>query len=145
MASARRAPPQQLAFINGPSRSAGKARAPGTMTSDSVAEQAAPASTACQKPEFAQFHRLNDAYRAKFRIPFIVCARRHTKDSILRQFRARLQNDPATETKAALSENLPHCRAAARSAGRGRRSARGTLGACPTHVLDTAAAHLRPA
>ena len=54
--------------------------------------------------EFATFHRLNDAYRTKFSMPFIVCVRRHGKESILRQFEKRLTNDAASEQKAALGE-----------------------------------------
>ena len=50
------------------------------------------------------FQRLSDAYRQKFHIPFILCVRRHTKDSILRQYGRRLQNTPEAELETALSE-----------------------------------------
>src|SRR6185503_8655110 len=43
--------------------------------------------------EFDRFSRLNAAYRQKFGLPFIVCVRRHTRDSVLRQFERRLKND----------------------------------------------------
>jgi len=88
------APPQQLAFINGHPDLAGKAARAGTMTSDSVAEQASAGLDRLSGNRVRAIPSLNDAYRAKFRIPFIVCVRRHTKDSILRQFERRLQNDP---------------------------------------------------
>ena len=42
----------------------------------------------------------------KFGIPFIICVRRHTKDSILRQFERRLQNTAEAEQAAALNEIL---------------------------------------
>jgi predicted ATPase len=53
--------------------------------------------------QFAQFHQLNDAYRQKFKMPFIICVRRHGKDSILRHFERRLQNATTDEPEAALS------------------------------------------
>ena len=37
-------------------------------------------------------------------MPFIVCVRRHGKDSILREFERRLGNDAAAEREAALGE-----------------------------------------
>ncbi len=64
----------------------------------------APASTGSRRRNTRAFHRLNAAYREKFGIPFIVCVRRHTKDSILRQFERRLQNDAGAETETALAE-----------------------------------------
>src|SRR5262249_5053247 len=54
--------------------------------------------------EFAQFHRLNDTYREKFGMPFIICVRRHSKDSILQQFEHRLQNTMSAETETAVGE-----------------------------------------
>src|SRR6266478_982117 len=105
MAAVRAAPPdQQLALINGHPDLAGKAARAGTMTNDSKAEQASVGLDRLSEAEFAHFHRLNDAYREKFAIPFIICVRRHSKDSILRQFELRLKNEPAVETQTALSE-----------------------------------------
>ncbi len=54
--------------------------------------------------EFDEFHRLNTAYREKFGFPFIICVRRHGKDSIFRQFESRLRNDVAAEYDTALAE-----------------------------------------
>src|SRR6266481_5728703 len=92
MAAVRAAPPdQRLALINGHPDLAGKAARAGTMTSDSKAEQASAGLDRLSEAEFKEFHRLNNAYRAKFLFPFIVCVRRHSKDSILRHFEHRLQ------------------------------------------------------
>src|SRR5215471_12138131 len=105
MAAVRAAPPdQQRALINGHPDLAGKAARAGTMTADSKAEQASAGLDHLSEAEYAAFHRSNDAYRKKFGIPFIVCVRRHSKDSILRQFERRLQNGAAAETKTALGE-----------------------------------------
>src|SRR5215813_4073421 len=91
MAAVRAAPPdQQLALINGHPDLAGKAASAGL---DRLSEA-----------EFAQFHRLNNAYREKFGMPFIICVRRHSRDSILQQFERRLQNTMAAETETAIGE-----------------------------------------
>ncbi len=106
------------------------------MTSDSASEQASAGLDRLSEGEFAKFHRLNDAYRDRFGIPFIVCVRRHTKDSILRQFERRLQNDPAAERDAALAEifRIAALRLDARVAAPDRLKVHGRLS---THVLDT--------
>ena len=85
---------------------AGKAARAGTLTADSKAEQSSAGLDALSEDEYARFHKLNDEYRAKFGIPFIVCVRRHGRDSILREFDRRLGNDAAAEEKAALQEVL---------------------------------------
>jgi 2-oxo-4-hydroxy-4-carboxy-5-ureidoimidazoline decarboxylase len=86
--------------------------------------------------EYDAFERVNKAYRAKFGFPYIVCVRRHTKDSILRDFERRLPNDASTEVAASIAEI---CRIAALRldqlvAGEGPLKVHGRLS---THVLDT--------
>ena len=101
----RNAPPERRqALINGHPDLAGKAAREGKLTADSTAEQAAAGLDRLSEQEFADFHRLNDAYRKKFAMPFIVCVRRHGKQSILREFARRLNNDAAAEQKTALDE-----------------------------------------
>ena len=91
---------------------------------------------------FARFHRLNDAYKAKFGFPFMICVRRHTRDSILAQFERRLGNDANTEFAAALQEvfYITRLRVAGKVTGEGMPAVNGRLS---THVLDTHAG--RPA
>ena len=95
---------RKLALIKGHPDLAGKAARAGTLTADSTAEQASARLNRLSEREYTSFHRLNDAYRAKFGMPFIVCVRRHGKESILRQFEQRLQNDAASERETALVE-----------------------------------------
>ena len=92
MTAAVRAAPAdtRLTLIRAHPDLAGKAARAGALTADSTNEQASVGLDRLTEDEFARFHRLNDAYRKKFGIPFIVCVRRHTKDSILRQFERRL-------------------------------------------------------
>lgn len=69
---------------------AGKAARAGALTKDSTSEQTSAGLDRLSEADFARFHQLNDAYKARFGIPFIVCVRRHTKDSILAEFERRL-------------------------------------------------------
>jgi 2-oxo-4-hydroxy-4-carboxy-5-ureidoimidazoline decarboxylase len=143
MATVRAAPPdQQLALINGHPDLAGKAARAGTMTVDSKAEQASAGLDRLSEAEFAQFHRLNNAYREKFGMPFIICVRRHSRDSILQQFERRLQNTMAAETETALGEifRIAALRLDQRLEAADRLEVHGRLS---THVLDTQAG--RPA
>jgi 2-oxo-4-hydroxy-4-carboxy-5-ureidoimidazoline decarboxylase len=129
---------RQLALIAGHPDLAGKAA--GSMTADSTAEQASAGLDRLSPDELARLHRINDAYRQKFGIPFIVCVRRHTKDSILRQFERRLRNDSAAEREAALNEIFRI--AALRLDRRVRALDRLTVhGRLSTHVLDTHGGH----
>jgi 2-oxo-4-hydroxy-4-carboxy-5-ureidoimidazoline decarboxylase len=133
---------RQLAFLCEHPDLAGKAARAGSITRDSRLEQASVGLDTLSDEEFARFHRLNDAYRQKFGFPFIVCVRRHTRDSILIQFERRLHNDAATEFAAALQEvaYITRLRVAAKVTGEGMPRVNGRLS---THVLDTHAG--RPA
>ena len=114
MTAAVRAVPadQRLALIKGHPDLAGKAARAGTMTTDSKAEQASAGLDRLSDAEFEEFHRLNNAYREKFGIPFIVCVRRHSKDSILRQFAAPPAASRGGRNESRARRNLPHRRAA---------------------------------
>ena len=127
---------RKLALIKDHPDLAGKAAREGSLGADSTAEQASVGLDCLTEEEFAAFHRLNDAYHAKFGMPFVVCVRRHGKDSILRQFERRLQNDPAPERDAALSEifRIAALRIDQRVAAPDRLRVHGRLS---THVLDT--------
>ena len=143
MGAVRSAPPErQVAFLRGHPDLAGKAARAGAVTDESRREQASVGLDNLSEEEFARFHRLNDAYAAKFGFPFIVCVRRHTRDSILAQFERRLSHDSASEFAAALQEvfYITRLRIAAKVSGDGMP---GTNGRLSTHVLDTHAG--RPA
>jgi 2-oxo-4-hydroxy-4-carboxy-5-ureidoimidazoline decarboxylase len=105
MAAVKDAPSDtRLALVRAHPDLVGKAARAGSLTADSTNEQASVGLDRLNDDEFARFHRLNDAYKAKFGIPFIICVRRHTKDSILRQFETRLAHGSADELDAALGE-----------------------------------------
>ena len=144
MMGAVRAAPRdsQLAFLHNHPDLAGKAARAGAITAESRSEQASVGLDSLSEEDYARFHRLNDAYKAKFGFPFIVCVRRHTRDSILHQFERRLQHDAAAEFATALQEifYITRLRVAAKVTGEGMLQVNGRLS---THVLDTHAG--RPA
>jgi 2-oxo-4-hydroxy-4-carboxy-5-ureidoimidazoline decarboxylase len=137
MATVRAAPAdRRLELIKAHPDLAGKAARAGSLTPHSKAEQASAGLDRLSEEEFAQFHRLNDAYREKFAMPFIICVRRHGKESILRQFERRLHNAAAAETETALAEifRIAALRLDQRVAAPDRLAVHGRLS---THVLDT--------
>jgi 2-oxo-4-hydroxy-4-carboxy-5-ureidoimidazoline decarboxylase len=137
IAAVRAASPQQrLGLIKGHPDLAGKAARAGALTADSKSEQASAGLDRLSEAEFAAFHRLNNAYGEKFGVPFIVCVRRHGKESILRQFELRLRNDTAAEMEAALTEifRIAALRLDQRVEASDRLKVHGRLS---THVLDT--------
>src|SRR6266446_2805762 len=106
------------------------------LTAESSAEQNSVGLDRLSDAEYEAFERVNNAYRAKFDFPYIVCVRRHTKDSILRDFERRLPNDAKTEVQASIEEI---CRIAALRIDQlvlseDRLPVHGRLS---THVLDT--------
>ena len=87
---ARGAERAQLGLIRGHPELGSKVARAGDLTEASKAEQGSLGLDRLSDAEFARFERLNKAYRDKFAFPFIVCVRRHTRDSILAQFERRL-------------------------------------------------------
>ena len=129
-------PERQMAFIKRHPDLAGKAAREGTVTDDSKYEQSSAGLDRLSEEEYATFHRLNDAYKAKFGFPFIVCVRRHGKESILRQFERRLTNNVPDERRTALNEifRIVALRLDQRVLAADRLKVHGRL---TTHVLDT--------
>src|SRR5262245_4675885 len=120
---------KQLGFLRQQPELAGKAARAGAITDDSRFEQASVGLDTMSEEEFARFHRLNDAYKAKFGFPFIVCVRRHTRDSILTQFERRLGNDVEGEFATALQEifYITRLRLAGKVTGEGMPQVNGRL------------------
>lgn len=132
-----RAPPElRLALIKAHPDLADKTQRAAGLTAESNAEQNNAGLDRLSDAEYLAFARVNNAYRAKFGFPYIVCVRRHTKDSILRDFERRLPNDAATEIATSIAEI---CRIAALRLDQAV-SADDRLpvhGRLSTHVLDT--------
>ena len=136
-AAVDRAPVElRLALIKAHPDLANKTQRAAGLTLESSAEQNTVGLDRLSDAEYEAFDRLNNAYRAKFGIPYIVCVRRHTKDSILRDFERRLPNDATAEVVTSIAEI---CRIAALRldqlvTSQDRLPVHGRLS---THVLDT--------
>ena len=91
---------QQLALIRAHPDLAGRM----PLTSASATEQSRAGLDRLSEQELAVFHNLNAEYRARFGIPFIICARLNDRAAILAAMQSRLSGDSATEHAAALAE-----------------------------------------
>lgn len=85
---------------------AGRAAVAGELTADSTAEQAGAGLDRLTPEEFARFTALNEAYKVRFGIPFIVAVRGATKTQILAAFENRVGGSPAEERLTALAQVL---------------------------------------
>ena len=94
----------KLALLRAHPDLAGKLAITGALTAASTAEQAGADLGNCTPEEFADFKRLNDSYKEKFGFPFILAVRGCQRTEILKTFKARVDNDPATEFNEALSQ-----------------------------------------
>jgi 2-oxo-4-hydroxy-4-carboxy-5-ureidoimidazoline decarboxylase len=94
----------QLALIRAHPDLAGKAALAGNLTAESTSEQKGAGLDKLTEQEFNKFHKLNDAYKAKYDFPFILAVRGHDKHSILASFESRLLNSPESEKTEALAQ-----------------------------------------
>ncbi len=83
---------------------AGKAALAGGLTDESAREQASAGLDRLSPGEYERFHRLNAAYREKFDLPYVVCVRDNTKETIFAGAERRLANTREEEIMAALAE-----------------------------------------
>ena len=74
------------------------------LTDASAAEQASAGLDRLSSQEYAVFHDLNGAYRARFGFPFIICVKLNDKDSILAAMRRRLDHGVAQELEEAMTQ-----------------------------------------
>jgi 2-oxo-4-hydroxy-4-carboxy-5-ureidoimidazoline decarboxylase len=136
-AAVARAPTElRLTLIKAHPDLADKTQRAAGLTAESNAEQNSVGLDRLSDAGYAAFERVNNAYHKKFGFPYIVCVRRHSKDSILRDFERRLPNNTKTEIATSIAEI---CRIAALRldqlvASDDRLPVHGRLS---THVLDT--------
>jgi 2-oxo-4-hydroxy-4-carboxy-5-ureidoimidazoline decarboxylase len=95
---------EQLALIRAHPELAGKAAIDRTLTDASAAEQASAGLDRLTPEDYAHFHALNAAYKARFDFPFIICVRRTDKAGILAAMERRLMHDRDSEIATALGE-----------------------------------------
>src|SRR5882762_3919621 len=130
------APELRLALIKAHPDLANKTQRAAGLTAESNAEQNSVGLDRLSDAEYEAFERVNNAYRAKFDFPYIVCVRRHTKDSILRNFERRLPNDATAEVATSIAEisRIAALRLDQLVASEDKLPVHGRLS---THVLDT--------
>ena len=126
----------RIALIRAHPDLANKTQRAAGLTAESNAEQNSAGLDRLSDAEFTAFERVNNAYRAKFGFPYIVCVRRHTRDSILRDFERRLPNDAKAETQTSIGEifRIAALRLDQLVASEDKLPVHGRLS---THVLDT--------
>ena len=83
---------------------AGKLARAGDLTESSLREQVGLGLDRLSDAEFQIFSAMNDHYRKTFGFPFIICARRTTKEGVLKAFQDRVQNSRDDEIRIALAE-----------------------------------------
>ncbi len=83
---------------------AGKLARAGNLTESSTKEQAGLGLDRLSDEEYDHFTEANTRYREKFGFPFIICARRATKDGVLKAFAERLENSRQAEIREALDQ-----------------------------------------
>jgi len=95
---------RQLALIRAHPDLAGRLAQQKQLTAESTREQASAGLDRLTDAELAEFTRQNDAYKAKFGFPFIICVRLNAKAAILSAMSARGGNAPNVEFNTALGE-----------------------------------------
>lgn len=95
---------ERLALVRAHPDLAGRLARQGLLTADSTREQAAAGLDALDPAEAEQIGRLNEAYRARFGFPFVICARLHDRAAILRALAERVANGRDAELAVALEE-----------------------------------------
>ena len=125
----------RLALIKAHPDLANKTQRAAGLTAESNDEQNSVGLDRLSDAEYEAFERVNNAYRGKFGFPYIVCVRRQTRDSILRDFARRLPNDVTTEMQRSIEEifRIASLRLDLLVEGEDRLKVHGRLS---THVLD---------
>lgn len=95
---------RRVALIRAHPDLAGKAALAGELTEESANEQASAGLDRLSPEEYERFHRLNAAYREKFGLPYVVCVRDNTRETIFAGAERRLSNPREEEIEAALGE-----------------------------------------
>ncbi|MGY3290221.1 OHCU decarboxylase [Bradyrhizobium sp. LM3.6] len=113
-------PDVQLALIRAHPDLANKTQRAAGLTEESTDEQNSAGLDRLSEAEYAAFERVNNAYRDKFGIPYIVCVRRHTQG-----FRAGRLRDAVAQYRQDRDATCdrgdwPYLGVAARSARRSR-------------------------
>ena len=95
---------EKLVLIRAHPDLAGKLARAGALTEESTREQAGLGLDRLSDAEYEQFSDRNERYRERFGFPFIICARKSSKQGVLDAFEARLTNSRSEEISEALRQ-----------------------------------------
>ncbi len=95
---------QRLQLIRAHPELAGKAAVRGELTEESTREQKGAGLDQCSAEEFAQLQTLNHRYNEKFGFPFVIAVKGLNRDSILRHFSERLENERHAEANECIEQ-----------------------------------------
>lgn len=102
-------PGQQVALLCAHPDLVGRAALTGTLSPASTSEQAAAGLDSLTPTEIEIFQYYNQAYRARFGFPFVICARENKKESIMAGFMVRVSHNYEEEIRLALAEVAKIC------------------------------------
>ena len=124
-------------FLNNHPDLAAPAQRREPLTPDSAREQAGVGLDRMTPEQAKRLAEWNIKYRARFGFPFIICALRHSRDSIIAEFARRQEGTSSNELRNALTEigRISALRLARKVTGVGLPRVHGALS---THILDTA-------
>ena len=94
----------KLALIRAHPELAGKEAAAGTMTRDSVGEQASAGLDRCAPEELTRLRAGNAAYREKFGFPFVMAVKGKSRQELLAALESRIGNTRDAEFARCLEE-----------------------------------------
>lgn len=95
---------RQLDLIRAHPDLAGRLAQQKKLTAESNSEQARAGLNELSAAELTEFTRLNNAYKARFGFPFIICARLNAKAAIVAAMQTRSTHSPEVEFATALAE-----------------------------------------
>lgn len=95
---------EHVKLLNAHPDLAGKEAEAGTMTAESVSEQAVAGLTAMSRADVERLRAMNAAYRERFGFPFIIAARNNTQAAIFGTLAARTNNSREMELRNALCQ-----------------------------------------
>jgi 2-oxo-4-hydroxy-4-carboxy-5-ureidoimidazoline decarboxylase len=95
---------KQMELIRAHPELAGRLARLAQLTEASRSEQSQAGLDRLREDQIIELSQLNADYLRKFGFPFIICARFNDAESIVNAMRARLANQPETESRTALQE-----------------------------------------
>ncbi len=95
---------EKLALIRAHPDLAGRLALAGEMTADSIREQGSAGLNRLTPEELRGFTDINERYKARFGVPFVMAVKGASKEQIMANFERRINNEPAVEIAESLAQ-----------------------------------------